>query len=111
MFMKACRRADLVEGGLEVAAVDRTLVLIVWPNGAAPRAYQGFCPHARQPLASAPFDGRALVCPYHDWAFDGRSGARVDGGKGKSCRLAAYPLRIEGEDVMVDVAGIEANYV
>ncbi len=110
MFMKACRRGDLAEGSLEVAAVDRTLVLIVWPDGGTPHAYQGFCPHARQPLAGAAFDGRALVCPYHDWVFDGRDGAWMEG-KGKACRLAEYPLRIEGEDVMVDVAGVEANYV
>ncbi len=120
MFMKACRRSDLVEGGLEVAAVDRTLVLIVWPDGGVPRAYQGFCPHARLPLAGAAFDGRALVCPYHDWVFDGRSGRCVKGrkgsegkkgGDGEACRLAQYPLRFEGGDVMVDVAGVEANYV
>ena len=108
MFMKACRRVDLVEGGLEVAAVHRTLVLVVWPKGGVPRAYQGFCPHARLPLAGAPFDGRTLVCPFHDWEFDGDSGECVEG---KACRLAEYPLRIEGDDVMVDIAGIEANYL
>ena len=108
MFMRACRRSDLAEGGLEVVAVDRTMVLIVWPDGGTPRAYQGFCPHARLPLAGAAFDGEVLVCPYHDWVFDGRSGTCA---KGKTCRLAAYPMRIEGEDVMVDVAGVRPNYV
>ena len=79
MFVKACRVGDLVEGGLEVAAVERTLVLILWPKGAMPRAFQGFCPHAREPLADAPFDGRTLVCPHHDWVFGGRSGECLDG--------------------------------
>ncbi len=108
MFMKACRRADLAEGGLEVAAVDRTLVLILWPKGDVPRAIQGFCPHARQPLAGASFDGKALVCPYHGWVFDGSSGKCVEG---KACRLAEYPLKIDGDDVMVDVAGTDAAYL
>ena len=108
MFRKACRRDDLSEGRLEVAAVDRTLVLILWPEGGAPRAFQGFCPHAREPLADARFDGSSLTCPHHDWVFDGRSGKCVDG---KRCRLAEYRLKLEGDDVLVDVEGVVANYV
>ena len=108
MFMKACRQDDLAEGGLEVAAVDGTLVLIVWPQGRLPRAYQGFCPHAREPLADASFDGRILVCPHHDWAFDGGDGRCLEG---KTCRLAEYRLRIEAGEILVDVEGVTANYV
>ena len=108
MFRKACRRDDLDEGGLEVAAVDRTLVVIVWPKGGRPRAFQGFCPHEREPLADARFDGETLVCAHHDWVFDARSGKCLDG---KRCRLAEYALRIDGDDVLVDVEGVEANYV
>lgn len=108
MFLKACRHRDLEQGGLEVAAVDRTLVLIVWPQGGTPRAFQGFCPHAREPLAGAAFDGETLVCPYHDWVFDGRTGKCLTG---KRCRLAECPLKVEGEDVMIDVGRVEANYV
>ena len=108
MFHKACRRDDLAEGGLELAAVDRTLVVIVWPTGGTPRAFQGFCPHAREPLADARFDGATLVCRHHDWVFDARSGKCLDG---KRCRLAEYKLELHGDDVMVDVAGIDATYV
>ena len=108
MLRKACRRDDLSEGALEVAAVDRTLVLILWPRGGRPRAFQGFCPHAREPLADARFDGEALTCPHHDWVFDGRSGKCTDG---KRCRLAEYRLELDGDDVLVDVEGVTANYV
>lgn len=108
MYLKACRKGDLVEGSFEVAAVQRTLVLVLWPKGGTPRAFQGFCPHAREPLADARFDGDTLVCPHQDWVFDGRSGKCL---KGKRCSLAEYPLRIEGGDVLVDVADAVANYV
>lgn len=108
MFLKAFRRDDLVEGGLEVAAVNRTLVLVVWPVGGTPRAFQGFCPHKREPLADARFDGAGLVCPYHDWLFDARSGKCLEG---RHCRLAEYPLRIDGDSVLVDVDGVTANYL
>ncbi|MCK9991234.1 MAG: hypothetical protein RugAbin2_02248 [Rugosibacter sp.] len=32
MFAKACDESELREGKYEVAAVNRTLVLVVWPN-------------------------------------------------------------------------------
>lgn len=108
MFLKACRRDDLVAGGLEAVAVNRTLVLVLSPRDGTPRAFQGFCPHAREPLADARFDGETLVCPHHDWLFDARSGKCLDG---KKCRLAEYPLRIEGDDVLVDVDGVTPNYL
>ena len=107
MFTKACRRSDLVEGGLEAAAVERRLVLIAWPTGGTPRAFQGFCPHAREPLVDARFDGDRLVCPHHDWVFDGHSGKCL---KGKPCRLAEYPLKVEDGDILVDVS-VEPNYL
>ena len=83
-------------------------MLILWPTGGLPRAFQGFCPHAREPLADARFDGEMLVCPHHDWIFDGRDGKCVDG---KKCRLAEYKIKLDGDAVMVDVEGIAANYV
>lgn len=108
MYVRACRREDLIEGGLEVCAVDRRLVLILWPKGGAPRAYQGFCPHAREPLADGRFDGTTLVCRHHDWIFDGRNGKCIDG---KKCRLAEYRMKIEEDEVLVDVDGVAENEV
>lgn len=106
MFVKACELSRLREGSYEVAAVERTLLLLVWPDGDRPRAFQGLCPHALEPLTDARFDGRALVCPRHKWEFDGATGACI---RGRKCRLAEYPLEIRGDAVMVDVAGIKPN--
>lgn len=108
MFLPACRLDDLRDSRFEVAAVDRTLVLVVWPEGGAPRAFQGFCPHKREPLGEATFTGSTLVCPYHDWVFDAADGRCTDG---KPCRLAEYPLRVEGNDVLVETDGVEPNYL
>ena len=69
---------------------------------------RAFARTPREPLADARFDGEMLVCPHHDWVFDGRSGKCVDG---KRCQLAEYCLKVEGDDVLVDVEGVEAEYV
>lgn len=106
MYLRACHRDDLIEGGLELAAVGGRLVLILWPKGGSPRAFQGFCPHKREPLADGFFDGETLVCRHHDWVFDAGSGRCLDG---KPCELAEYPLKVEDEIVLVEVDGVEEN--
>jgi toluene monooxygenase system ferredoxin subunit len=108
MFSKACDLSELKEGKYEVVGLNRTLMLVVWPQGEQPRAYQGLCPHSREPLADARFDGKTLTCSHHDWAFNGATGACI---KGKPCTLAEYPLKIEGEDVLIDTDGVTPNFV
>jgi toluene monooxygenase system ferredoxin subunit len=108
MFTKACDESELREGKYEVVAVNRTLMVIVWPTGDSPHAYQGMCPHDREPLADAHFDGTTLTCRHHDWAFKGATGTCI---KGKPCLLAEYPLKVENGEVFVETDGIEANYV
>jgi toluene monooxygenase system ferredoxin subunit len=108
MFIKACDEADLIEGKYEVAVANKTLVMIIWPIDGQPRAFQGMCPHAKEPLADARFDGKVLECHHHDWQFDGNNGKCI---KGKPCGLAEYPLKIEEGAVLIDVEGIEPNYL
>lgn len=106
MFMKACDLSELREGKYEVAAVNRTLLLIVWPTGGQPRAFQGMCPHANEPLADARFDGKVLTCAHHDWTFNGSTGACI---RPRPCTLAEYPLKIEGAEVLVETEGVKPN--
>ncbi|QSA99274.1 Rieske 2Fe-2S domain-containing protein [Methylococcus sp. EFPC2] len=108
MFTKACDENELKEGKYEVVAVNRTLMLIVWPQGDTPKAYQGMCPHDHEPLADAHFDGKILTCRHHDWAFKGDNGVCI---KGKPCLLAEYPLKVENGEVFVDTEGVTANFI
>jgi toluene monooxygenase system ferredoxin subunit len=108
MFTKACEENELREGKYEVAAVNRVLVLIVWPKDGQPRAFQGMCPHSNEPLADARFNGAVLTCAHHDWEFDGISGACI---KGKACTLAEYPLKIENGEVLIDTADVTPSRV
>jgi toluene monooxygenase system ferredoxin subunit len=108
MYEKACDVSELIEGKYDVAVVKRTLLLVIWPEGGEPRAFQGMCPHAKEPLADARFDGKVLECHHHDWQFDGTTGKCV---KGKPCQLTEYPSRIEDGALMVDVEGIEPTYL
>lgn len=108
MYEKVCDFSDLVEGKYEVAVAKRALVLIVWPEGGEPRAFQAICPHAKEPLADATLDGAKIECRYHGWTFDAASGKCI---KGKPCRLAEYPLRIEAGSVLIDADGVVPVYI
>ena len=41
------------------------------------------CPHWLGPLDAAPIEAGAVTCPWHGWRFDVRSGAALDGRRGR----------------------------
>jgi len=63
-------------------------------------ALDGICPHAGGPLGQGALHGTTLVCPWHAWEYDCRSGANeMDEG----LRVAKVPVKIEGDDILIDV--------
>lgn len=63
-------------------------------------ALDNWCPHRRGPLGQGWIEGNAVICPWHSWAFDVKTGhaeypvhERVD----------VLPLKVEGNDVMIDL--------
>jgi nitrite reductase (NADH) small subunit len=41
-----------------------------------------------------------VVCPWHGWQYDPKTGEL---GHNSSVRIPIYPLKIEGDDVLVDL--------
>lgn len=64
------------------------------------RAYDASCPHQEHSLCDGKLDGHVLTCPAHEWKFDVRTGLGVNP---TGCRLKSYALRVESDDVFVDV--------
>ncbi len=64
-------------------------------------ALKNLCPHQGDLLhVLAPMDGKAM-CIGHGWRFDLKTGACVSGHP--DARVAVYPVRVEGDTVMVGV--------
>lgn len=63
-------------------------------------ATQGQCPHAQGPLHEGEVEGTVLTCPWHGWSFDLESGECLDD---ESYALRRFPIRIEGDDVLVSL--------
>jgi nitrite reductase (NADH) small subunit len=68
-------------------------------NGAY-SAMDNVCPHRGGPLGQGMIEGGKVVCPWHGWAWDPNTGAASQDPKMK---VAVYPLKIEGVDVLVDL--------
>jgi nitrite reductase (NADH) small subunit len=61
-------------------------------------ALDNVCPHRAGPLGEGWLEGDAVVCPWHSWAFSTTTGVAEAPEKGK---VAVFPLKIEGGDVLV----------
>ncbi len=103
-FTKLCKLEDLWEGEMESFEANGQEILLVWPNGNEICAFQGVCPHQDIPLIEGKFDGKNIICRAHQWMFDGVTGKGVNP---SDCQLAKYPVKVEGEDVLVETEGVK----
>jgi nitrite reductase (NADH) small subunit len=63
-------------------------------------AMDNVCLHRGGPLGQGMIEGGKLVCPWHGWAWDPKTGEAVQDSRTK---VAVYPLKIENGDVLVEV--------
>jgi len=83
---------------------DGTEVLLVYADGGALKAFQNICPHQHFELVDGTLNDNVLTCRAHLWQFDVRSGKGINP---SDCALAVYPTKIDGDDVYIDVVGVE----
>ena len=106
-FQKVCTTEDVWEGEMQAYTVDGTEIVIVHAPGAEWRAIQSVCPHQEVELVEGELEGRVLTCRMHLWQFDVLTGRGVNP---EHAELALYPLKVEGDDIYVDVTGIEPKF-
>jgi toluene monooxygenase system ferredoxin subunit len=97
---KICTRAQLSEGEMRDFELDGREFIITWIRGDEPKAYDAACPHQGISLAFGEFDGQVIVCSAHDWSFDAATGRGVFP---EDCQLQARPLKIIGDDVLIEI--------
>lgn len=70
---------DIPEGSCRVVTVQDRPIAVFNVQGAFYAIYNK-CPHEGGPLGEGRLKGHVVACPWHDLAFDIRSGAATDGG-------------------------------
>jgi nitrite reductase (NADH) small subunit len=63
-------------------------------------AMDNVCVHRGGPLGQGMIEHGKIVCPWHGWAYDPKSGAATHN---PSARVKVYPVRIVGDEVRVDL--------
>ena len=100
-LVRICSKAELPPPGQmrELPAGGATgRVLCVANVGGSYAAVDNECPHRGGPLAEGSLENGKVMCPWHAWAFDLKSGICDHD---RTQQVAVYPLTFEGEDVLV----------
>src|SRR5579872_2297862 len=63
-------------------------------------AMDNVCLHRGGPLGQGVIEGNKLVCPWHGWQWDPKTG---EAAHNPGARVAVYPIKIEGADVIVEL--------
>ena len=74
------------------------LVCVANVNGEI-NAMENVCLHRGGPLGQGVISKGRIVCPWHGWEWDPKTGeAQAPGAK-----VAVYPVKIEGGDVLIEM--------
>jgi nitrite reductase (NADH) small subunit len=77
---------------------DKT-ICIANVNGAF-SAMDNVCLHRGGPLGQGMIEGGKVVCPWHGWAYDPKTGAAD---QNPNAKVAVYPLKIDSGDVLIEI--------
>jgi nitrite reductase/ring-hydroxylating ferredoxin subunit len=98
-FVKAAK-VDNVKAGNCIGVKVQGVFIGIYNIDGKYYAMNNICPHLGGVLHYGFLDKNTITCPLHMWEFDVRTGKCVWPGQE---RIATYPVKVEGEDILVDV--------
>ena len=99
-LVKIGAKADLPEEGeAQEFTVGEKVICVANINGAV-CALDNVCLHRGGPLGQGVVVDDKLVCPWHGWQYDPKTGAPV---QNPAVNVAVYPLKVEGDDLLVEI--------
>jgi nitrite reductase/ring-hydroxylating ferredoxin subunit len=87
-------------GQMREFVVDGVEIVVVNLDGAL-HAFANRCPHQGGPLSKGRLEDGAMICPWHLWRFDARTG-RPHFPEGYS-GVTRYPVKVESGRIFVAV--------
>lgn len=98
-FVKVAKKSDIPkDSGLCVSAGGIEIGLFIAEGKVF--AMDQVCPHAGGPLAEGGLHGDKIMCPWHGWEFDIKTGLCDFN---DSIKQKTYRVKEEGEDVYVEI--------
>ncbi|MGD9853708.1 MAG: Rieske (2Fe-2S) protein [Planctomycetaceae bacterium] len=93
---------EIPTGSGRTFAVDGRLIAVFEVDGDY-YAINDLCPHMGASLGEGSIESGAVTCPWHAWRFCVKDGTWLDNPKA-SLKTETYPVRIEGDTLLVDVS-------
>ena len=98
-FVKVANLPELAPGSAKVVEVMGKTLALFNVDGAI-YATDNTCLHQGGPLGEGQLMGDVVICPWHQWEYNVRTGEKVGD---SSVKLATYPVQVEGSDIKVAV--------
>lgn len=97
-FVRILRVSELPPAGEAREVVCGAKQLCIANSGGEFSAMDNVCPHRGGPLGQGVVEDGKVICPWHAWAFDVKTGAATHT---PLARVEVYEVKIEGDDVLV----------
>ena len=99
-WVRFCRVAEAPAEGSVMEAEAQGVAVCLARIGGELSAVDNWCPHRHGPLGQGWVEGNAVVCPWHSWTFNVKTGEAEYPVRE---RVAVFPVRVEDGDVLVDI--------
>jgi 3-phenylpropionate/trans-cinnamate dioxygenase ferredoxin subunit len=99
-YVRACALSELADGEPLAVELKDEPVAIVRTEGQV-FAIRDWCSHAAVPLSEGEVDGYTVECWLHGSCFDLRTGQPT--ALPATVPVPVYPVKIEGDDVLVSI--------
>ena len=99
-FVKLTTESELppINEAKEFPCGDR-VICIANVNGTI-SAMDNVCLHRGGPLGQVMIEGAKLVCPWHGWQCDPKTG---EAAHNPNAKVAVYPIKVENGDVLIEL--------
>jgi nitrite reductase (NADH) small subunit len=97
-FQRVMSVSELPPEGEAREAVCGARLICIANLGGKISAMDNVCPHRGGPLGQGIIEEGKLICPWHAWAFDIKTGVAVHT---PDAKVEVYEVKIEGDDVLV----------
>jgi nitrite reductase (NADH) small subunit len=93
--------ADAVRAGEMRELVVEDVEIVLVNDAGAIHAFQNRCPHQGGPLSRGRLEDGVMICPWHLWRFDARTG-KPHFPEGYTA-VTRYPVKVEHGQILVAV--------
>jgi nitrite reductase/ring-hydroxylating ferredoxin subunit len=99
-FVDVLALSELAPGSAREVWVSGKAVALFNVEGSV-YAIGNTCQHRGGPLGQGMLDGYSVLCPWHAWAYDVRTGIST---VNEELRVPRYETRVEGDRILVSIA-------